>query len=66
MLARLATKRLLEVRQIFRQNHQTSRSFSTALNYHLDSPDNNPNIPWEFNDANKGKFGKSNTFLLQE
>ncbi|RVW54708.1 NADH dehydrogenase [ubiquinone] flavoprotein 2, mitochondrial [Vitis vinifera] len=55
MLARLATKRLLEVRQIFRQNHQTSRSFSTALNYHLDSPDNNPNIPWEFNDANKGK-----------
>ncbi|MCI54734.1 NADH dehydrogenase (ubiquinone) flavoprotein 2 mitochondrial, partial [Trifolium medium] len=22
---------------------------------HLDSPDNNPNLPWEFNDANKAK-----------
>eukprot|EP01018_Ginkgo_biloba_P004174 Gb_29393 [translate_table: standard] len=28
------------------------RLFSTALNYHLDSPDNNPNIPWEFTQAN--------------
>ncbi|KAL6348655.1 hypothetical protein AAG906_016184 [Vitis piasezkii] len=62
MTARLAT----EARQIFRQNPQTSRSFSTALNYHHDSPDNNPSIPWEFNDANKEKFGKWNTFLLQK
>jgi len=29
------------------------RHFSTALNYHLDSPDNNPNVPWEFTEANK-------------
>uniref|UniRef100_F6HT80 Uncharacterized protein n=1 Tax=Vitis vinifera TaxID=29760 RepID=F6HT80_VITVI len=41
MLARLAT----EARQIFRQNPQ-----------HLDSLDNNPSIPWEFNDANKEKL----------
>ncbi|KAL6007320.1 hypothetical protein ACLOJK_032817 [Asimina triloba] len=33
----------------------TSRSFSTALNYHIDSPDNNPDIPWDFNAANKEK-----------
>ncbi|KAH6826792.1 Membrane fusion protein Use1 [Perilla frutescens var. hirtella] len=32
-----------------------SRSFSTALNYHLDSSDNNPDIPWEFSEANKPK-----------
>lgn len=29
------------------------RHLSTALNYHLDSPDNNPNVPWEFTEANK-------------
>ncbi|KAF5741860.1 NADH dehydrogenase [Tripterygium wilfordii] len=55
MLARLATKRLLEIRQVFRQPYQSSRAFSTALNYHIDSPDNNPDIPWEFTDANKEK-----------
>ncbi|KAJ9707194.1 hypothetical protein PVL29_002268 [Vitis rotundifolia] len=44
MLARLAT----EGRQIFRQNPQYFQ--------HLDSPDNNPSIPWEFNDANKEKL----------
>ncbi|GMP90803.1 hypothetical protein CsSME_00041772 [Camellia sinensis var. sinensis] len=55
MLARLATQRLLEIRQAFRQIPQTSRSLSTALNYHLDSPDNNPDLPWEFTDANKAK-----------
>ncbi|KAF2575301.1 hypothetical protein F2Q70_00000127, partial [Brassica cretica] len=32
-----------------------SRSFSTALNYHLDSPDNKPDLPWEFSEANKSK-----------
>ena len=46
MLARLASRRLLEIRQAL-------RSFSTALNYHLDSPGNNPDLPWEFSKANK-------------
>ncbi|XP_030451479.1 NADH dehydrogenase [ubiquinone] flavoprotein 2, mitochondrial isoform X1 [Syzygium oleosum] len=56
MLARLATKRLHEIRQVLlRQSPQVSRPFSTALNYHLDSPDNNPDLPWEFSDANKNK-----------
>ncbi|KAK4382701.1 NADH dehydrogenase [ubiquinone] flavoprotein 2, mitochondrial [Sesamum angolense] len=54
MLAR-ASQRLLEIRQAFRQLPQASRSFSTALNYHIDSPDNNPDLPWEFTDANKEK-----------
>ncbi|CAN6861371.1 unnamed protein product [Brassica oleracea] len=54
--ARLAAKRLLEIRQVFRQPpSQASRSFSTALNYHLDSPDNKPDLPWEFSEANKSK-----------
>ncbi|CAL9010692.1 unnamed protein product [Prunus brigantina] len=52
MLARLASNRLHEIRRIF---SQPARSFSTALNYHLDSPDNNPDLPWEFNEANKQK-----------
>ncbi|KAF4387717.1 hypothetical protein G4B88_004044 [Cannabis sativa] len=52
MLARLAANRLHEIRQIFRQ---PSRSFSTALNYHIDSPDNKPDLPWEFSAANKEK-----------
>uniref|UniRef100_A0A0D2MU83 NADH dehydrogenase [ubiquinone] flavoprotein 2, mitochondrial n=1 Tax=Gossypium raimondii TaxID=29730 RepID=A0A0D2MU83_GOSRA len=55
MLARLASRRFLEIRQAFRQSSQASRSLSTALNYHLDSPDNNPDLPWEFSEANKQK-----------
>ncbi|KAF2325284.1 hypothetical protein P3X46_003451 [Hevea brasiliensis] len=55
MLARLAAVRLREIRQVLRQVPQTSRSFSTALNYHIDTPDNNPNLPWEFTDVNKEK-----------
>ncbi|KVH94342.1 Thioredoxin-like 2Fe-2S ferredoxin [Cynara cardunculus var. scolymus] len=55
MLARLASKRLLEIRQAFRQFPQTNRSLSTALNYHIDTPDNNPKVPWEFSEANKPK-----------
>ncbi|KAF9618669.1 hypothetical protein IFM89_002364 [Coptis chinensis] len=56
MLARLATKRFLEIRQIFRQPpSQTCRSLSTAFNYHLDSPDNKPDTPWEFNHNNQVK-----------
>ncbi|XP_021898079.1 NADH dehydrogenase [ubiquinone] flavoprotein 2, mitochondrial [Carica papaya] len=55
MLARLASKRLLDIRKVFSQFPQASRSFSTALNYHIDSPDNNPDLPWVFTDANKEK-----------
>ncbi|KAA3471380.1 NADH dehydrogenase [ubiquinone] flavoprotein 2, mitochondrial [Gossypium australe] len=55
MLARLASRRFLEIRQAFRQSSQASRSLSTALNYHLDTPDNNPDLPWEFSEANKQK-----------
>ncbi|KAJ0791301.1 putative NADH:ubiquinone reductase (H(+)-translocating) [Helianthus annuus] len=59
MLGRLASRRLTEIRQVFRQSPQTTRSLSTALNYHLDSPDNNPDLPWEFSDANKPKVSCS-------
>ncbi|KAG4961640.1 hypothetical protein JHK87_038273 [Glycine soja] len=52
MLARLAASRFNEIRQIFRQ---PSRAFSTALNYHLDTPDNNPKLPWQFTEANQAK-----------
>ncbi|KAG6783854.1 hypothetical protein POTOM_009532 [Populus tomentosa] len=55
MLARLAATRLLEIRQALRLTPQASRSFSTALNYHLNTPDNNPDLPWEFTAANKEK-----------
>ncbi|CAN4093358.1 unnamed protein product [Withania somnifera] len=55
MFTRLAVQRLNDIRTAFRRTSQASRSFSTALNYHIDSPDNNPDLPWEFNDANKEK-----------
>ncbi|XP_044501078.1 NADH dehydrogenase [ubiquinone] flavoprotein 2, mitochondrial-like isoform X2 [Mangifera indica] len=55
MLTGLAAQRLHDIRQAFRISLQGSRSLSTALNYHLDSPDNNPDLPWEFSDANKEK-----------
>ncbi|RYR47339.1 hypothetical protein Ahy_A07g033273 isoform A [Arachis hypogaea] len=61
MLARLAASRLSGIRQIFRQ---PSRAFSTALNYHIDSPDNNPDLPWEFSDANKSKHENCDYFIL--
>ncbi|KAF6985495.1 hypothetical protein CFC21_003351 [Triticum aestivum] len=35
-----------------------SRTFSSALNYHIDSPDNNPNMPWEFTKANMEKVNE--------
>uniref|UniRef100_A0A0E0PPS3 NADH dehydrogenase [ubiquinone] flavoprotein 2, mitochondrial n=2 Tax=Oryza TaxID=4527 RepID=A0A0E0PPS3_ORYRU len=35
-----------------------SRLFSTALNYHLDSPENNPDMPWEFTEANMKKVNE--------
>ncbi|PKA63320.1 NADH dehydrogenase [ubiquinone] flavoprotein 2, mitochondrial [Apostasia shenzhenica] len=35
-----------------------SRSYSTALNYHIDSPDNNPNMPWEFSQTNKERVNE--------
>ncbi|KAF3786170.1 NADH dehydrogenase ubiquinone flavoprotein 2 [Nymphaea thermarum] len=53
--ARNAGKRLLEIRRSLIQTPQFTRSFSTALNYHIDSPDNNPDISWDFTDANKEK-----------
>ncbi|CAN1270805.1 NADH dehydrogenase [ubiquinone] flavoprotein 2, mitochondrial [Linum perenne] len=52
MLGRLAATRL---RQALRGASQASRSFSTALNYHIDSPDNNPKVPWEFSSTNQQK-----------
>ncbi|KAK8674479.1 hypothetical protein V6N13_112769 [Hibiscus sabdariffa] len=55
MLARIASQSLLDVRQAFRRSAQAYRSFSTALNYHIDGPDNNPGLPWEFSQANKAK-----------
>ncbi|KAK6937601.1 hypothetical protein RJ641_031109 [Dillenia turbinata] len=53
--ARLAARRFNEIRQVFRQSPQASRLFSTALNYHIDTPENNPNMPWEFTASNKEK-----------
>ncbi|KAK6141477.1 hypothetical protein DH2020_024775 [Rehmannia glutinosa] len=44
MLGRLASQRLREIRQVFR-----------GLPQHIDSPDNNPDLPWEFTDTNKEK-----------
>ncbi|GFZ19745.1 NADH-ubiquinone oxidoreductase 24 kDa subunit [Actinidia rufa] len=44
MFARLANQRLLEIRQAFRRIPQ-----------HIDNPDNNPDLLWEFSDANKEK-----------
>ncbi|KAE8660787.1 NADH dehydrogenase flavoprotein 2 [Hibiscus syriacus] len=44
MLARLASQRFLEIRQAFRLSYQ-----------HLDTPDNNPDLPLEFSVANKDK-----------
>ncbi|GJM89012.1 hypothetical protein PR202_ga05605 [Eleusine coracana subsp. coracana] len=32
-----------------------SRPFSTALNYHIDSPENKPDMKWEFSEANMKK-----------
>ncbi|CAN1137071.1 NADH dehydrogenase [ubiquinone] flavoprotein 2, mitochondrial [Linum perenne] len=55
MLGRLAATRLQEIRQAFRGGAQSSRLFSTALNYHIDSPDNKPDTLWEFSATNKGK-----------
>ncbi|KNA11145.1 hypothetical protein SOVF_138010 [Spinacia oleracea] len=55
MFARRAAQRLLEIRQVFRQSPQASRSFSSALNFHLDTPDNNPNNQWKFSETNNQK-----------
>ncbi|KAM0943521.1 putative NADH:ubiquinone reductase (H(+)-translocating) [Dioscorea sansibarensis] len=54
--ARLAAKRVFQIRTAFHGSPKVtlaSRSFSTALNYHIESPDNNPDMPWEFSEANK-------------
>ncbi|KAH9602763.1 hypothetical protein KSS87_023051 [Heliosperma pusillum] len=34
---------------------EASRSLSTALNYHINSPDNNPNVAWKFSETNQQK-----------
>ncbi|KAF3645831.1 NADH dehydrogenase [ubiquinone] flavoprotein 2, mitochondrial [Capsicum annuum] len=44
MFSRLAVQRVNEIRTAFRRTTQ-----------HIDTPDNNPDLPWEFNDANKAK-----------
>ena len=59
-----ANHRLLQIRRALRPSAHlafptaasTSRSFSSALNYHIDSPDNNPAVPWEFNASNHEKI----------
>uniref|UniRef100_A0A6N2LCR2 Uncharacterized protein n=1 Tax=Salix viminalis TaxID=40686 RepID=A0A6N2LCR2_SALVM len=56
MLARLVATRFLEIRQALRLTPQASRSFSTSLNHHIDTADNNPDLPWEFSAANKEKL----------
>ncbi|URE17694.1 Phosphoribulokinase / Uridine kinase family [Musa troglodytarum] len=57
--ARLATKRLPAVFRFLRPSRPVAfapaRSFSTALNYHLDSPDIYSDLPWDFSEANKEK-----------
>ncbi|CAN0898276.1 NADH dehydrogenase [ubiquinone] flavoprotein 2, mitochondrial [Linum grandiflorum] len=56
MLGRLAATRLQEIRQALRGGaSQASRSLSTALNYHIDSPDNKPDVQWEFSSTNQEK-----------
>ncbi|URE17696.1 Phosphoribulokinase / Uridine kinase family [Musa troglodytarum] len=60
--ARLATKRLPAVFRFLRPSRPVAfapaRSFSTALNYHLDSPDIYSDLPWDFSEANKEKIAK--------
>ncbi|KMZ61130.1 NADH-quinone oxidoreductase, subunit E [Zostera marina] len=56
--ARLARTRLHEFRRAFIRSSQvgsSARSFSTALNYHLDSPDNKSDVTWEFSEGNMVK-----------
>ncbi|KAG6469602.1 hypothetical protein ZIOFF_070534 [Zingiber officinale] len=59
MFSRLVAKRLLEICRVLRPSLPLSspsstvaRSFSTALNYHIDLLDNKPNKPWEFTVVN--------------
>ncbi|KAJ3674726.1 hypothetical protein LUZ60_005342 [Juncus effusus] len=61
--ARLAAKRLTEVKSALRSSPfialvNGSRSFSTALNYHLDSPENKSDATWEFSKANMEKVNE--------
>ncbi|XP_073107014.1 uncharacterized protein [Elaeis guineensis] len=51
------------------RHRRHSRSFSTALNYHMDSPDNNPDMLWKFTEANMERvcdfiFIRSHLFFL--
>ncbi|XP_078437290.1 NADH-ubiquinone oxidoreductase 24 kDa subunit [Wolffia australiana] len=58
-VARLAGRRLQGTKRVLQPSTQIasplaafSRSFSTALNYHVDSPDNKADTTWEFSQAN--------------
>uniref|UniRef100_A0A6N2LCP8 Uncharacterized protein n=1 Tax=Salix viminalis TaxID=40686 RepID=A0A6N2LCP8_SALVM len=66
MLARLVATRFLEIRQALRLTPQASRSFSTSLNHHIDTADNNPDLPWEFSAANKEKHYEPSIKWLQD
>ncbi|KAL9248497.1 NADH dehydrogenase [ubiquinone] flavoprotein 2, mitochondrial-like protein, partial [Drosera capensis] len=57
MFARGAARRISEIRHVLRRSpsQATTRSFSTALNYHIDTPDNNTEIQWKFSEANSAK-----------
>ncbi|CAL9104641.1 unnamed protein product [Musa textilis] len=46
---------LKAITQIYIVAFAPARSFSTALNYHLDSPDIYSDLPWDFSEANKEK-----------
>ncbi|KAH7534029.1 hypothetical protein FEM48_Zijuj04G0194300 [Ziziphus jujuba var. spinosa] len=39
-------------------------AFTSAMHAHLDSPDNKPDFPWEFSEANKEKVGGSEEAYL--
>ncbi|XP_039120628.1 NADH dehydrogenase [ubiquinone] flavoprotein 2, mitochondrial-like [Dioscorea cayenensis subsp. rotundata] len=54
--ARLVAKCVFQIRTAFHGSPKVtlvSRSLSTGLNYHIDSPNNNPDMPWDFSQANK-------------
>lgn len=59
--ARLASRRLNEIKGLISRRPQlgsfqsATRSFSTALNYHLDTYDNKADAKWEFTESNMKK-----------
>ncbi|GAB2249634.1 hypothetical protein Droror1_Dr00012993 [Drosera rotundifolia] len=57
MFPRGAARRISELRHVLWRSpaQATTRSFSTALNYHIDTPDNNTEIQWKFSEGNSAK-----------